>query len=57
MLSSLPISKVVYLNFIELFEFENIKCKIDCKEIKGQTPKTRKNRVNFMLNKKTDNTF
>jgi len=54
---SCPSQKFVYLNFIRLAEFENIKCKIACKEIKGQTPKTRGNRVKFMLNRKADNTF
>jgi len=39
---SCPSQKFVYLNFIRLAGFENIKCKIACKEIKGQTPKTRR---------------
>lgn len=52
-----PLQKFIYLKFIRRAEFENIKCRIDCREIKHQTSKTWRNRVNFTLNKKSDNAF
>ena len=52
-----PLQKFIYLSFIRLAEFENIKSRIDCREIKGQTPKTKRDRVNVKLNEKSYNAF